>query len=121
MLALWNQFLMRFVWTAMWPRRWSEARRRLHNTPLSRAPQQGRRQVAVAGQSARVRQVIVDWRVEVEAMRRRFAEDSLDSLDGDSDEGERVEPHAAPIEGARAPSGAMPRPPTLAGRRRDGG
>ena len=62
-----------------------------------------------------------DWRVEVEAMRRRFAEDSLDSLDGDSDEGERVEPHAAPIEGARAPSGAMPRPPTLAGRRRDGG
>ena len=66
MLALWNQFLMRFVWTAMWPQRWSEARRRLHNTPLGRAPQQGRRQVAVAGQSTRVRQVIVDWRGEVE-------------------------------------------------------
>lgn len=55
-----------------------------------------------------------DWRVEVEAMRRRFAEDSLD---GDSDEGDGAETRAAPIAGARAPSGAMPRPPTLAGRR----
>ena len=55
-----------------------------------------------------------DWRVEVEAMRRRFAEDSLD---GDSDEGDGAETRAAPIAAARAPSGAMPRPPTLAGRR----
>ena len=57
---------------------------------------------------------VEDWRVEVEAMRRRFAEDPLD---GESDEGERAEPSAAPIEGARAASGAMPRPPTLAGTR----
>lgn len=58
---------------------------------------------------------VEDWRVEVEAMRRQFTEDSLD---GDSDEGGGAETaETAPIEGARAPSGAMPRPPTLAGKR----
>ena len=58
---------------------------------------------------------VEDWRVEVEAMRRQFTEDSLD---GDSDDGGGAETaETAPIEKARAPSGAMPRPPTLAGRR----
>ena len=52
---------------------------------------------------------VEDWRVEVEAMRRQFTEDSLD---GDSDEGGGAETaETAPIEGA------MPRPPTLAGKR----
>ena len=56
-----------------------------------------------------------DWRVEVEAMRRQFKEDSLDDDSDDGGDAETAE--TAPIEGARAPSGAMPRPPTLAGRR----